>query len=71
VPATLHDELLCAESYLKPVENCPTYTEYFKEGDAIPSRLCPVHKGSVKQQIKRAVQGFFSGFGKKLKGIFK
>jgi penicillin-binding protein 1A len=71
VPATLHDELLCAESYLKPVENCPTYTEYFKEGDAIPSRLCPLHKGSVKQQIKRAVQGFFSGIGKKLKGIFK
>jgi penicillin-binding protein 1A len=67
VPATLHTELICAESYLKPVENCPTYTEYFKEGDKIPSQLCPVHKGSVKQQIKRAVQGFFS----KLKGIFR
>ena len=26
---------------------------------------------SVKQQIKRAVQGFFSGLGRKLKGIFK
>jgi len=25
----------------------------------------------VKQQIKRAMQGFFSGLGKKLKGIFK
>ena len=71
VPATLNQELLCAESYLKPVESCPTYTEYFKDGDAIPSRLCPLHKGSVKQQIKRAVQGFFSGLGKKLKGIFK
>jgi penicillin-binding protein 1A len=71
VPDGLRDELLCAESYLKPVENCPTYTEYFKEGDAIPAQLCPVHKGSVKQQIKRAVQGFFSGLGKKLKGIFK
>ena len=44
-------------SYMKPVEECPTYTEYFKEGDAIPSRLCALHKGSVKQQIKRAVQG--------------
>jgi penicillin-binding protein 1A len=70
-PANLHDELLCSESYLKPVEGCPTYTEYFKEGDEVPSRLCTLHKGSVKQQIKRAVQGFFSGIGKKLKGIFK
>ena len=67
IPANLHDELLCSESYLKPVEGCPTYTEYFKEGDEIPSRLCTIHKGSVKQQIKRAVQGFFN----KLKGIFK
>jgi penicillin-binding protein 1A len=71
VPPDLHDELLCSESYLKPVEGCPTYTEYFKEGDEVPSRLCTIHKGSVKQQIKRAVQGFFSGLGKKLKGIFK
>jgi penicillin-binding protein 1A len=71
VPAGLHDELLCSESYLKPVEGCPTYTEYFKEGDPVPSRLCNIHQGSVKQQIKRAVQGFFSGLGKKLKGIFK
>ena len=66
-PANLHDELLCSESYQKPVEGCPTYTEYFKEGDDVPSRLCTLHKGSVKQQIKRAVQGFFN----KLKGIFK
>jgi penicillin-binding protein 1A len=70
-PDGLRDELLCKVSYLKPVEGCPTYTEYFKEGDAIPTRLCPIHKGSVKQQIKRAVQGFFSGLGRKLKGIFR
>jgi penicillin-binding protein 1A len=61
---------LCKVSYLKPVEGCPTYTEYFKDGDDIPSRLCPIHQGSVKQQIQRAVKGFFSGIGKKLKGIF-
>jgi penicillin-binding protein 1A len=61
---------LCKVSYLKPVEGCPTYTEYFKEGDDIPSRLCPIHQGTVKQQIQRAVKGFFSGIGKKLKGIF-
>ena len=67
----LREEQLCNVSYLKPVEGCPVYTEYFKEGDEVPSRLCPIHKGSVKQQIKRAVQGFFSGLGRKLKGIFR
>jgi 1A family penicillin-binding protein len=62
---------LCKVSYLKPVEGCPIYSEYFKEGDAIPSRMCPIHQGTVKQQIQRAVKGFFSGLGKKLKGIFR
>jgi len=72
IPATEMQEVtLCKVSYLKPVEECPTYTEYFKDGDDIPSRLCPVHKGNVKQQIKRAVQGFFGAFGRKLKGIFR
>jgi 1A family penicillin-binding protein len=70
-PEGLHDEPLCKVSYLKPVEECPTYTEYFKEGDAIPSRLCPLHQGTVKQRIRRAVEGFFSGLGRKLRGIFR
>jgi penicillin-binding protein 1A len=70
-PETLREEQLCSVSYLKPVEGCPVYTEYFKEGDQVPTRLCPIHQGSVKQQIKRAVQGFFSGLGRKLKGIFR
>jgi penicillin-binding protein 1A len=67
----MRDEQLCKVSYLRAVEGCPTYTEYFKEGDQIPTRLCPIHQGSVKQQMRRAVQGFLSGLGKKLKGIFK
>ena len=72
VPASEMQEVqLCKVSYLKPVEGCPTYTEYFKEGDEIPTRLCPIHQGSVKQQIRRAVQGFFGALGKKLKGIFR
>jgi len=56
---------------LKPVETCTVYTEYFKEGDQIPTRLCPIHQGTMKQALRRAVQGFFSGLGKKLKGIFR
>jgi 1A family penicillin-binding protein len=71
-PETLRDEPLCRISYLKPVEGCPVYTEYFKKEDAIPSRLCPVHQGTVKQRVQRAVEGFFSGMAKRvLRGIFK
>jgi 1A family penicillin-binding protein len=70
-PDGLREQQLCKVTYLRPVEECPTYTEYFKEGDDIPTRLCPIHHGTVKQQFKRAVQGFFAGLGKKLKGIFR
>jgi penicillin-binding protein 1A len=70
-PEGLREVELCKVSYLRPVEECPVYTEYFKEGDEVPTRLCPIHQGTVKQQLRRAVQGFFSGLGKKLKGIFK
>jgi len=71
-PETLHDEPLCRVSYLKPVEGCPVYTEYFKDGDAVPSRLCPVHQGTVKQRVERAVKGFFSGLTQRvLRNIFK
>jgi len=57
-------------SYLHPVQQCPTYLEYFKEGDQIPTALCPIHKGTLKQRTTRAVQGFFRSLGGKLKGIF-
>ena len=71
VPAGLQEEQLCGVSYLRPVEGCPVYTEYLKEGDDAPGRLCPLHEGSIKQKIRRSVEGFFSGLGKKLKGIFR
>ncbi|HVL67691.1 MAG TPA: PBP1A family penicillin-binding protein [Vicinamibacterales bacterium] len=69
-PAGLREERLCGVSYQRPVEACPTYREYFKEGDRVPGRLCHVHEGSFKQEVRRGVEGFFSGLGKKLKGIF-
>jgi 1A family penicillin-binding protein len=70
-PSGLHDEVLCRVSYLRPVEGCPVYTEYFKEGDTIPGRLCPIHQGTVKQRVRRAIEGVFSGLGKKIRGIFR
>jgi membrane carboxypeptidase/penicillin-binding protein len=71
VPAGLREEQLCGISYLRPVEGCPIYTEYLKEEDDIPGRLCPLHQGSVKQRVRRTIEGLFVGLGRKLKGIFR
>jgi 1A family penicillin-binding protein len=71
VPSGLQEEQLCRVSYLRPVEDCPVYTEYFKENDDVPSRLCPVHQGTIKQRVRRAFQGILGDLGKKLRGIFR
>jgi 1A family penicillin-binding protein len=70
-PAGLRGVELCRVSYLRPVEDCPTYVEYFKEGDEVPSDLCPLHRGSLKQEVRRAVGGLLSSLGRKLRDIFK
>jgi uncharacterized damage-inducible protein DinB len=67
MPDGIRPQELCSVSYLRPVQECPTYTEYFKEGDDIPSQLCPLHRGTLKQQAKRAVESLFSGLGNRLK----
>jgi 1A family penicillin-binding protein len=71
VASGLRGEELCSVSYLQPVEGCPTYTEYFKEGDSVPSALCPVHRGTLKQRATRAIEGFFRGLGSRIAGIFR
>ena len=70
-PGDLQTEEICLISYHRPVDGCPTYVEYFKSGDDIPVRLCPIHSGSLKQRTRRAIQGFFGAVGEGLKGIFK
>ena len=69
-PGDMRTEDLCHVSYLRPVEGCPIYTEYFKDGDDMPSRLCTIHQGNMKQRVQRAVQGVFGAIGRGLKGIF-
>jgi 1A family penicillin-binding protein len=71
VPAGLEEMELCAVSYQRPVDDCPIYNEYLKEGDDRPGRLCTLHKGSIKQRVRRGLEGFFSGLGKRLKGIIR
>jgi 1A family penicillin-binding protein len=71
VPAGLNEVMLCRVSYSRPVEGCPTYTEYLKQEDKAPGRLCTVHQGSIKQQVRRAIEGLFSDLGRKIRGIFR
>jgi penicillin-binding protein 1B len=70
VPPGIHTEELCSVSYLAPVDGCPLYTEFFKEGDTVPTALCPIHQGSLKQRASRAIGGFLRGLGSKIAGIF-
>ena len=69
--AGLEEVQLCGVSYQRPVEACPVYLEYLKEGDEAPGRLCTLHRGSIKQRVRRGIEGFFSGLGKKLKDIIR
>ena len=70
-PAGMRDEELCRISYRRPVEGCPTYVEYFKDGDDLPARLCPLHEGSLKQRARRAIESVFGAIGRGIRGIFR
>jgi membrane carboxypeptidase/penicillin-binding protein len=67
-PGDVRAITLCRMSYTKPVSGCPTYTEYLKNGDAEPERMCPVHRGSFKQEARKVVEG---AFGWLLKRVFR
>jgi 1A family penicillin-binding protein len=70
-PPGLEPHELCLISYQRPVDGCPTYVEYFKDGDGVPSQPCPLHEGSFKQEAARAVDGFIRAIGKGIRGIFR
>jgi hypothetical protein len=70
VPDGVRGVELCSVSYLKPVEGCPVYTEYLKDGDAEPTQLCPIHRGTFKQQAVRAVTGLLRSLGSRIAGLF-
>ena len=61
----------CVPSSYKPVDGCPIYTEYFKHGDEVPSRLCTLHRGSIKQRVARTVQGWVNEIGRRVRDIFR
>jgi penicillin-binding protein 1A len=70
-PRNVRPQELCLLSYQRPLEGCPTYIEYFKDGDSIPSQLCPIHAGSFKQQVEREVRGVLGAIGRGIRGIFR
>jgi membrane carboxypeptidase/penicillin-binding protein len=71
MPAGLRETELCRVSYLRPVNGCPTYVEFFKEGDGVPGRLCPLHEGSLKEDVRRAIDGLAGRIGRALRDIFR
>ncbi len=70
-PAGLAEETLCAISYRKPVDGCPIYVEYLKEGDDVPSRLCTLHRGSIRQRLTRTFQGWMAEAGRRVRAAVK
>jgi membrane carboxypeptidase/penicillin-binding protein len=70
-PDDLRREQICMLSYHRALDGCPTYTEYFKDGDSVPTQLCQIHQGSLQQRVERAVQGLVGAIGKSIRGIFK
>jgi len=71
IPKGIRELQLCSVSHLRPVDGCPVYTEYFKDGDDVPSQLCPIHPGSFKQTAERAVMGVLRGLGQRIMGMFR
>jgi penicillin-binding protein 1A len=70
-PAGLREVELCRMSYLRPMDGCPVYVEYFKEGDDVPAGLCPLHRGGVKQRVERALDRMLGAIGRRLKRLFE
>jgi 1A family penicillin-binding protein len=70
-PQGLQAQQLCQVSYRRPVEGCPTYTEYLKRGDSVPGGLCEVHRGSLGQRVQRATEGALGRVWGRIKGIFR
>jgi 1A family penicillin-binding protein len=70
-PPGLEEKTLCRISYLQPLDGCPVYTEYFKEGDAVPRQMCPIHSGSLRQEAKRVIGDALRGLGRRLLDLLR
>jgi penicillin-binding protein 1A len=70
-PDGLRQVELCHETFFRPVQGCPIYVEYLKKDDDAPRRLCPIHRGSFKQEARRAIDGVVNVLLRRIRDIFK
>jgi len=70
-PPRMRAEVMCSVSYHRALDGCPSYVEYFKPGDDVPSQLCELHSGSLKQRAERALRGLLGTIGEEIRGIFR
>jgi 1A family penicillin-binding protein len=70
-PPGLHTEVMCQVSYHRALDGCPSYVEYFKPGDDVPSQLCELHSGSLRQRAERALRELLREIGSEIESIFK
>jgi penicillin-binding protein 1A len=71
VPDGLQTRQYCRVSYLRPVDGCPTYTEYLKAGDPTPSQLCRIHEGSFKEEARKVLEGLVDRLRRRIGDIFR
>jgi len=70
-PPRLRAETMCMVSYHRALDGCPSYVEYFKPGDDVPTQLCELHSGSLRQRAERALRGLLGVIGEEIRGVFR
>jgi hypothetical protein len=70
-PSRLRAESMCSISYHKALDGCPSYVEYFKPGDDVPTAMCELHSGSLSQRAERVVRGLLEALGDELRDVFR
>ena len=69
-PSSVQRVVLCRVSHLLPSELCPTYSEYFKAGDAVPTETCTIHRAPTGTAAQ-VIGGIFSRIGRSIGSIFR
>ena len=49
----------------------PELRRVLQRGDDVPSQLCELHSGSLKQRAERALRGLLGAIGEEIRGIFR
>jgi membrane carboxypeptidase/penicillin-binding protein len=70
-PANIRSERLCRISHQRALSDCPGYQEYFKEGDEIPSTLCPIHSGRLGEEVLRATRSVLQTVALRVLDLFR